>query len=80
MTSFDKAPRGKKSVEEALQFPDKTAFKTGAEYAASVKKYWKTIGRYRDLALELHEHIVKGEDLGPIHDNKKQDSKSDDRK
>jgi hypothetical protein len=60
MSSSANDPQGGKSVDGALQIPDRAAFDTVDEYDANVKKYWKAIGRYRDLASELHGDIMKG--------------------
>ena len=70
-----KDPKGEKPVEDALQFPDRAAFDTVAEYDATVKKYWKAINRYRDLASELHKQLLKGRNSRPGQNKEEHDLK-----
>ena len=71
MTAFIKDPLKEKPVEGALRLPDRTAFDTRAEYDATVKQYWKAMGKYRDLASELHKQLLKGSDTRKSQDKEK---------
>jgi hypothetical protein len=73
MPSSVKDPKGEKPVEDALQFPDRAAFDTVAEYDATVKKYWKAMDRYRDLASKLHEQLLKGCNPRPVQNKEEHD-------
>jgi len=46
-----------------LCFPDRAAFDTNEEYDKMIKRYWKTIDTYHDMAAELHFDIMKGKDF-----------------
>jgi len=60
MSSSAENSRRAKKAANGLQLPDRTAFKSVAEYNANVTAYWKTIDRYRGLATELHRQIMDG--------------------
>ena len=75
MTAFVKDPLKEKTVEDALRFPDRAAFDTKAEYDATVRQYWKTMGKYRDLASEFHKQLLKGTDTREGQDKEKHDPK-----
>ncbi len=59
--SADKSDIQKRAARK-LYFPDRAAFNTNEEYDKIIKRYWKTIDAYHDMAAELHSSIMKGKD------------------
>ncbi len=61
-------PQNRKKVTDDLnsvRFPDRKAFDTIEEYDERVRRYWEAIDAYREMAVELHNDIMKGEVAGP---------------
>jgi len=75
MSSTAKKRPDEKHGHGLLQFPDRTAYRTVAEYNANVKAYWKTIDMYRDLATEFHREIMGTRNRGPFRGKEKSDAK-----
>ncbi|MBN1841818.1 MAG: hypothetical protein JW883_05995 [Deltaproteobacteria bacterium] len=49
----------------SVRFPDRRAFDSIEEYDEGVKRYWEAIDAYREMAVELHNDIMKGKVAGP---------------
>lgn len=49
----------------SVRFPDKRAFDSIGEYDERVRRYWEAIDAYREMAVELHNDIMKGKVAGP---------------
>jgi hypothetical protein len=49
----------------SVRFPDRKAFDTIEEYRERVRRYWEAIDAYREMAIDLHNDIMKGKVAGP---------------
>lgn len=54
-----------------LYFPDREDFDTIEEYDESVKMYWDAIDAYHDMAIELHDKVMKGKSFVRDRDEKR---------